>query len=402
MWTGFWILVFVLTVVVVLLSLRLLRAHTLARPGPEQGQEALSVILAAHNEAPRIAEALRSVLTQDHPDLEVIVVDDRSSDGTAESARQASGNDPRVRVLRVDRRPSAWQGRLHAQRLGVQESSGEWLFFLSADQRLMRQDVLRAAVAECRRRDVQAISVLGRFVGRRWWERLWFHPIINNPIVWGTFLGMARLRRSVWLVGALTLRRSTYEALGGARAALSCGAGAYDDMGWSRAFAARGDRAELVVTRYLEDVSNWDTFWTFLQGLTRWLAGIFTYRRGGWVAAGAFGALLVTVYVAIAGLSADLIAARSPAPAGLFAVAFAMVIGVAHCRWNQQSLAFAPIFLLVGLEVIISFVAAAWAGLRNRAGWRDDELRIRVTAPLEEPSFAPADRHGASRPLRES
>jgi glycosyltransferase involved in cell wall biosynthesis len=403
MWTGLWVLVFVLTVMVVFLSLRLLRAHSLARPGSEEGRESLSVILAAHDEAPRIAEALGSVLAQDHPDLEVIVVDDRSSDGTGEVARQASGGDPRLRVLRTDRRPPGWQGRLHAQDLGVQAAVGEWLFFLSADQRLTRPDVLRAAVAECRRRDVQAISVLGRFVGRRWWERLWFHPIINNPIVWGTFLGMARLRRSVWLVGALTMRRSTCEAMGGVRAALSCGAGAYDDMGWSRAFAARGDRAELVVTRHLEDFSNWDTFSTFLQGLTRWLAGIFTYRRGGWVAAGAFGALLVATYVAIGGLVADVLAARPPAPAGLLALGFALVIGVAHYRWNRESVALAPVFLLVGIEVLVSFVAAGWAGLRNRAGWRDDELLIRVPNPLDGAESLAVERTrgrpGASRHL---
>ncbi len=381
MWTILWVAVLLLTAGLLLLSFRLLRAHTLGVPRPHEGEASVSVILAAHNEAPRIGEALRSVLAQDHPDFEVVVVDDRSSDGTAEASRRSSGEDSRVRVLRAERRPPGWQGRLHAQALGVGASRGEWLFFLSADQRMTRASLLRSAVAECERRGVKAITVQGRFAGERWWERLWLHPIVNNPIVWGTFLAMSRLRRSVWLVGALTLRRDTYESLGGVHAALSCGAGAYDDLGWSRAFATRGERAEMVMTPDMEDVSNWESFSGFLQGLSRWCAGIFTYRKGGWLAAGALGALLVAAYVAVAAAVGDLAAGRAPAPAGPLALGFLLLVGVAHCRWNGLSMTFAPVFLLVGLWVLVTFAASARARLRNRARWRDDELLILAASP---------------------
>ncbi len=180
---------------------------------------------------------------------------------------------------------------------------------------------------------------------RRWWERLWFHPIINSPIVWGTFLAVGQLGRSVWLVGALTMRRATYDELGGARAALACGAGGYDDLGWSRTFTAHGKRAQLLVT-------------------------------------GALGVLIVLAYVAIGRSAADLLAGRVPEPAGLFALAFALVVGATHCHWNRLPLRFAPFFLIVGLEVLVTFAATAWAGLRNRASRRDDELTVRVPPPL--------------------
>ena len=381
MWTLLWVAVFLLSVVLVWNSLRLLRDNTLAEPAANEGNASLSVILAAHDEAPRIADAIRSVLAQDHPDLELIVVDDRSTDGTREAAIRAGAGDPRVRVLRAESRPAGWQGRLHAQALGVEDSRGEWLFFFSADQRLTSPTVLRGAVAECERRGAAAITVLGRFVGNRWWERYWFHPIINNPIVWGTFLTAGRLGRSVWLVGALTLRRATYDELGGVEAALDCAAGAYDDLGWSRAFRARDKRAQLVPTRALEDVSNWESFSDFHKGLTRWCVGIFTYRSGGWFGAGAFAALIVAGYVAVGRTAADLAAGQSPEPAGFLAVGFALLVGAAYCHWDRRHLAFAPFFLIVGVEVLITFASAAWAGLRNRASWRDDEVAVRVPPP---------------------
>lgn len=381
MWTALWLLVFLASAALVLVSFRLLRSHMVRAPRDDEGMSSVSVVLAAHDEAPRIGAAVRSALSQDHPRLELLVVDDRSSDGTAEAARRAAGRDPRVRIFRATERPPGWQGPLHAQALGAEASRGEWLFFLSADQQFTRANTLRAAVAECERRRAKAVALLPRFVGSRWWERLWFHPMINNPVVWGTFLAAGRMGRSAWLVGALTLRRSTYDAMGGARAALECGAGAYDDLGWSRAFTVRGERAEMVFASGLEDGSNWTSFGEFFQGLTRWCAGIFTYRRGGWIAAGALAGLLVATYVALARLASQLAAGSTPEPAGPLALGFALVIGVGYCRWNRRPWWVASVFVLVPLEVLAIFAGAAVAGLRNRAGWRDDNLRIRAAPP---------------------
>jgi len=398
MWTLFWVCVFLATAALSWVCFRLLRAQRLGSPGEEEGTASVSVVLVAHDEAPRIGEAIRSALAEDHPALELLVVDDRSRDGTGEAARRAAGGDPRVRLLRIEERPPGWQGRVHAQDLGARAARGEWLFFLSADQRILRKDLLRAAIAECERRGAKAVSLLPRFVGEHWWERLWFHPIVNNPLVWGTFLAADRVSRSVWLLGAITMRRCTYEDMGGARAALACGAGAYEDFGWSRSFAERGERAEMLIAPGLEDVSNWTRFGEFFQGLTRWLAGLFTYRRGGWVAAAAFAGLIVACYVALAHLAADLAAARFPGLAELLALGFALTFGASYCRWNARPWWVAPVFLLVGLEVLVTFGATAVAALRNRAGWRDDALRIRAEPPGELASEPTSSQEGPTAP----
>jgi len=85
----------------------------------------VSVIVPAHNAAPFLGEALESVFAQGLTDVEVVVVDDGSSDGTAEVARGFG------RGVRVLAQPRSGSGR--ARNLGLAETGGEIVAFLDAD-----------------------------------------------------------------------------------------------------------------------------------------------------------------------------------------------------------------------------------------------------------------------------
>jgi glycosyltransferase involved in cell wall biosynthesis len=86
----------------------------------------ISVIIPAFNVAPFIRQAVASALAQTRNDIEVIVVDDGSTDGTGEVLRQFS--DPRLRVIRQENRGSA-----AARNTGLQVASGELVAFLDGD-----------------------------------------------------------------------------------------------------------------------------------------------------------------------------------------------------------------------------------------------------------------------------
>ncbi len=88
----------------------------------------ISVIIPAHNAEETIGRALDSVLAQSSPDLEAIVVDDGSTDATAEVVEFHIRRDPRVRLLR-----SAHAGPSAARNAGIDVAGGEWLAFLDAD-----------------------------------------------------------------------------------------------------------------------------------------------------------------------------------------------------------------------------------------------------------------------------
>lgn len=113
---------------------------------PPAGEDAppVSVVIAARDEARHVEAALASVLGQRYPSLEVVVVDDRSSDGTTEILRRMERETARLRVIRVDELPPGWLGKNHALVRGAEAASGEWLLFSDADVVMDPRTVSRA------------------------------------------------------------------------------------------------------------------------------------------------------------------------------------------------------------------------------------------------------------------
>ncbi len=97
---------------------------------PEGGK--VSVVIPCYNQARFLGEAIRSVLCQSYADLEIIVVDDGSSDATEELASGYSETDPRVRLIRQENR-----GLAAARNRGLAGVGGEYVVFLDSDDRLV-------------------------------------------------------------------------------------------------------------------------------------------------------------------------------------------------------------------------------------------------------------------------
>src|SRR5262249_28727971 len=120
------------------LSLVIPRLDILTRRSPRfdaPGPPLVTAIIPARNEEETLADCLVSVCAQDYPNLEILVVDDRSTDGTAAIARRFAASDPRVSLLTVDELPPGWTGKTHALHRAAAEARGEWLWFLDADTR---------------------------------------------------------------------------------------------------------------------------------------------------------------------------------------------------------------------------------------------------------------------------
>ncbi|MGE3309602.1 MAG: glycosyltransferase family 2 protein [Limisphaerales bacterium] len=96
----------------------------------------LSVLIPARNEEHSIDDSLESVLADPRPDLEVIVLDDHSTDATTDRVRLIASRDPRVRLIAGAPLPAGWCGKQHACWQLAQASRGEHLVFLDADVRL--------------------------------------------------------------------------------------------------------------------------------------------------------------------------------------------------------------------------------------------------------------------------
>ncbi|HEY6794484.1 MAG TPA: glycosyltransferase family 2 protein [Kineosporiaceae bacterium] len=155
---------------------------------PAQVTERVSVLLPLRDEAHQIAECLVRVLDQIRvPDLEILVVDDGSADGTADAVRAAAAGDPRVRVLTGAPLPEGWLGKPHACAQLAREATGSVLVFVDADVRLAPQAVA-AAVSLLRGSGLDLVSPYPRQVAESAGERL------VQPLLQWSWLTLVPLR----------------------------------------------------------------------------------------------------------------------------------------------------------------------------------------------------------------
>ncbi|WP_422926354.1 glycosyltransferase [Singulisphaera sp. PoT] len=93
----------------------------------------VTVMIPARNEEAAIADCLASVCAQTYSNLEIIVIDDRSTDRTAEIANEFAAKDSRVRLLSITDLPPGWTGKTHALQTAADQANGEWYWFLDCD-----------------------------------------------------------------------------------------------------------------------------------------------------------------------------------------------------------------------------------------------------------------------------
>ena len=115
-------------------------------PSPPPRLPRTSVIVPARDEAERIEGTLRRLLAQQQVELEIVVVDDRSRDATAEIVERLAREDARVKLVRVAALPPGWLGKSHACERGARAAGGEWLLFSDGDI-FLAPDVLARALA---------------------------------------------------------------------------------------------------------------------------------------------------------------------------------------------------------------------------------------------------------------
>jgi glycosyltransferase involved in cell wall biosynthesis len=118
----------------------------------------ISIIIPACNEAQSIGSAIQTRLNDDYPNFEIVLIDDRSTDGTSEIIDKIASHDNRVRAIHIKELPDGWLGKLYAMHRGVQEARGEWFLFSDADVHVKKTTLKRVlSYAESRKLDHLAV-----------------------------------------------------------------------------------------------------------------------------------------------------------------------------------------------------------------------------------------------------
>ena len=344
------------------------RLGDLDPPEPQRWPK-LSVIVPARNEADKLEPAARTLLASDYPDLEIVLIDDRSTDTTGEIIDRLADDDARVRAVHVTELPDGWLGKVHAMHAALRHAGGEFVLFTDADVHFS-PGALRKSVAYCQRRGLDHLAALpGLFPSSLLLDAMisvflrQFIAFISRP--WAVGKPGSRAYTGV---GAFNLvRRSAFDATEGfewLRMEVA------DDMGLALLLKRSGARAA-VVSAVGDIALHWyRTVREGARGAEKSYATLAQFS------------VLRTLAIALVSLSVEVspIAALVPlalAPTrwigyGGIAVFAALVFSaVALARWAQARAV--PLLLgpLVAPLMMALFVAVALAG-RRRGGvlWR--------------------------------
>ena len=180
----------------------------------------VSVIVPARNEAHNIATCVRSLVASDYPDFEVIVVDDRSDDGTGAVARAVQiGRAARKIVVDGAPVPPGWFGKQWACWQGMQEARGDLLLFTDADT-IHGELLMARAVAGLHRDRADCLTIIGRQIMGSFWERLVQPQIFallafRYPLMGREPVDQRRWRSAIANGQYLLFQRASYQETGG-------------------------------------------------------------------------------------------------------------------------------------------------------------------------------------------
>lgn len=229
---------------------------------------AVSVIIPARNEGANITGVVESVLASTYRDLEVIVVDDRSTDDTAAVAEAIAARDARVRVVRGADLPPGWYGKPWACVQGARAARGTILCFTDADTR-HQPALLAHSVSALQRDRVGLLTVAPKQVCGSFWERVvmphfWFvlglryHPSRVNVAT--------RTRDAVANGQFVMMTRADYEAVGGHE---TVRAEVAEDVALAHAVVRSGRRLGLYFAEPLIETRMYQSFGQIVEGWSK-------------------------------------------------------------------------------------------------------------------------------------
>lgn len=353
------------------------------------GVPRVSVVVPARNESVNIERCLRSITASRYPDFEVIVVDDRSEDGTTAIARSVpGGNARRVEVVEGEPLPEGWLGKPWACWQGAGRATGELLLFTDADT-THGEALMARAVRGREEEQADLLTLVGTQLMESFWERLVQPQIFLVMLMrfpdFERIAGKPRWRDAVANGQYLLFTRAAYDAIGGHRAVA-------DEVVEDLALAQHVKRAGLdlrirsarddLTTRMYRSLNELVEGWSKnivvggLQSVPRWMRGVIT------PVSLASGVALWLVPPAVLVVSAGMAAGSADAPlVGDLLVWSGWVCAVSALLWTyftrrMGAPALYGLLYPLGAAIGTYIFARSWMGGRN-VRWKGRSYRLR-------------------------
>lgn len=344
-------------------------------PDPPATAPPISVIIPARNERHNIEACIGAALGGSYPDLEVIVVDDRSTDGTGDRARAIARADSRVRVIETTPLPDGWFGKPWACALGAQAARGDILCFTDADAQHGPHLASRAARAMTDRA-LDMLTVAGRQAFGTFWEN-----VVQPHVFWmlasrygGTesINSSTRVEDKIANGQCIFVRRSAYESIGGHEAVHDQVA---EDVALAQRLFAAGRRTAVIIGR---DELTTRMYTSLAEIMAGWRKNVFAGGREAmpWGRAGQlifpFLLLVMPALTMLPPLALVIGALAGASPTLLLAAAMAtaaqLVTWVLVYRWMDAPTRYAAIYPLGAIVFAIIALQAIARG--SRVEWK--------------------------------
>ncbi len=218
-----------------------------------EGTEAplVSVIIPARNEERNIEACLRSFLDQTYPNLEIIVYNDRSEDGTEAVARRVAeeaekGEEGKnIKIINGESLPEGWVGQIWGNVRGAEAAKGRWLLFTDADTQHSPRQV-EAAVSYCLRENADFLSLYPAMEAKSIWERIVQPFVFWSYWLWYSPAAVANPRSEKATASGVFImaRRETYEESGGWEKVKDC---IPDDFAFAESVKHSGGRTHMIL-----------------------------------------------------------------------------------------------------------------------------------------------------------
>ena len=236
----------------------------------------ISIIVPACNEEKNIEKSVLSLLAQEYKNLEIIVVNDRSTDHTSQVLINIKKRFPKLIIHEINELPAGWMGKSHALFAGAALAKGEYLVFTDADV-VMEKTTIARSVAYMTLNELDHLTLIFKNMT---------HGLLLNSLILDSAIGLmvlfkpwlAKEKGTHWFVGIGAfnmVRHSTYKAVGGHQAIRNH---PIDDMMLGRTIKEHDFAQDCLLAYNYVAVPWYDSVAAMIRGLEKNMFAVLHYR----------------------------------------------------------------------------------------------------------------------------
>ncbi len=276
----------------------------------------VSLVIPACNEGATIGPAVQSLRELDYPNLEIVLINDRSTDDTGEVMRNLALQDPRIRVVDIKTLPEGWLGKVHALARGEEAATGEWLLFTDADVH-HRERSLKKAMTVCLQRTLDFLCVTPSVLTKTLGLRIFVAQFFQNAAI-SLDLNKINLPEAEDCMGAGAYNLVRRDLFRRSKGFEWLRMEVIDDIGLAKTMKEAG--AKMAVMSGLKEVEiEWyPNLWAFVKGLEKNTFSVFHFSLAALLAFMVLTWAVVLGFTLVPWWSGDL-------PSGIFVFACAVL-----------------------------------------------------------------------------